>query len=77
MDQTINERWLQFAYLNSKGNIVKTPLKFPFHIDLQVDQEFVFIIMDKSYTFHCREVAYRSNDNDTIDAIYVVATNNQ
>jgi hypothetical protein len=38
--QTINERWLQFAYLNSKGVVIKTALRFPFHTDLQVDQEF-------------------------------------
>jgi hypothetical protein len=32
MDQTINERWLQFAYFSTKGNkIYKTALRFPFH----------------------------------------------
>jgi hypothetical protein len=44
MDKPINERWIQFAYLNAKGN-VKTAFKFPFHTDLVVDQYFQITIL--------------------------------
>jgi hypothetical protein len=49
MDQTINERWLQFGYLNAKGNVVKTALKIPFHTDLKVDGNVHVEIAGKNY----------------------------
>ena len=77
MDQQINERWLQFGYINAKGNLTKTALKIPFHMELAVDQEFPVIIMGKQYNFDCKSVEYKSNDNNTVDITYVVATNYQ
>ena len=75
MEQTVNERWLQFAYIGSKGNVTKTALKIPFHADLKVDQEFIVSIDDKPYTFTCVRKEEVSNQSDTVDIIYVVATN--
>lgn len=77
MEQTINERWLQFAFISSRGNLNKTALKFPFHTDLQVDQEFNINILGKDYNFACVREETVSNNSDTVDKIYVIATNNQ
>lgn len=76
MDQQVNERWLQFAFLNAKGKINKTALKFPFHAGLEVDQEFVINILDRPYTFVCVSKEKVSNHGDTVDMVYVVATPN-
>ena len=77
MEQSINERWLQFAYLNAKGNVVKTALKIPFHADLKVDQEYSVNFLGQPINFTCVREETVSNNNDTVDKIYVVATNNQ
>lgn len=77
MEQSINERWLQFAFISSRGNINKTALKFPFHTDLKVDQEFNIEIFGQHYIFTCVREETVSNNSDTVDKIYVVATNNQ
>ncbi len=78
MEQTINERWIQFGYYSVKGDkIYKTALKFPFHTDLQIDQEFSINILGKDYRFTCIREETLSNSSDTVDKIYVVATNNQ
>ena len=74
MDQLVNERWLQLAYLNAKGNVTKTALKFPFHTELKVDQEFTMDILGKPYTFVCVREEKVSNHGDTVDIIYVVVT---
>ena len=73
----INERWLQFGFINSKGNLNKTALKIPFHSDLAVDQEFTVNILGKDYSFTCVTEETVSNNSDTVDKVYVVATNNQ
>lgn len=74
----INERWLQFAYFSTKGDkIYKTALKFPFHTDLEIDQEFQLPILGQSYGFTCVAVETKSNQSDTVDKIYVIATTNQ
>jgi hypothetical protein len=77
MDQTINERWLQFAFINSKGNINKTALKIPFHAPLDVDDELPVLIGTLNYVFICVAKETKTNNNGTVDEIYVVATNNQ
>ena len=77
MEQQINERWLQFGYVNSKGNLVKTALKIPFHTDLRVDQEVHVEIAGQNYTFDCKREETVSNDSDTVDRIYVIATNHE
>lgn len=75
MDQRINERWLQFAFLNAKGNINKTALKFPFHTSLEVNQEVPITIADKVYMFTCVDKQTPLNHGDgSIDEIYVLAT---
>jgi len=76
-DQTnhvIGERWLQIGYLNKNGNLIKTPLKFPFHTDLSIDQELTFHILGKDYFFTCVRDETVSNNSDTVDKIYVVCT---
>jgi hypothetical protein len=77
MDQSINEIWLQFGYLNAKGNVTKTALKIPFHTQLKVDQEIPISILDKVYNFSCVREETVSNNSDTVDKIYVIATNHQ
>lgn len=74
---TTNERWLQFAYINAKGNINKTALKIPFHTDLEIDQEIDITILKNIYTFSCVGVDTKTNYDDTVDITYVIATNNQ
>ena len=72
----INERWIQFAYFNTKGDkIYKTALKFPFHTDLQIDQEFQLNILGENYSFTCIREETISNSGETVDKVYVVATN--
>jgi hypothetical protein len=73
----INERWLQFGYLNSKGNLAKTALKIPFHTELLIDQEIPINIAGQTYNFTCVREEIISNNSDTVDKIYVIATNNQ
>jgi hypothetical protein len=73
----VNERWLQFGYINSKGNLTKTALKVPFAFDLQVDQEISVNIAGQNYSFTCVREETISNNSDTVDKIYVIATNNQ
>ena len=77
MEQTINEAWLQFGYLNAKGNVVKTALKIPFHTQLKIDQEIPITILGKVYNFSCVREETVSNNSDTVDKIYVIATNHQ
>ena len=74
MDQPVNERWLQLAYLNAKGNVTKTDLKFPIHTEPKVDQEFTVTILDTPYTFVGVREESVSNPSDTLDVIYVVVT---
>jgi hypothetical protein len=74
---TINERWLQFGYINAKGKPTKTALKIPFHIDLEIDQDFSVIILDKTYTFTCVSFEPLTNNDGTVDITYLVITNNQ
>ena len=50
MEQIINEKWLQFAFINSRGTIHKIPLKFPFHAQMEIDEEFPLVIC-RRYTF--------------------------
>ncbi len=73
----INESWLQFGYLNAKGNVTKTALKIPFHTQLQIDQEIPISIVGQVYNFTCIREETISNNSDTVDKIYVIATNNQ
>ncbi len=77
MEQSVNERWLQFGYINAKGNLTKTALKIPFHTDLRVDQEIKVEISGHNYTFTCVREETVSNNSDTVDKIYVLATNHQ
>ena len=74
---TVNERFLQFAYFSTKGNkIYKTALKFPFHTDLLIDQEFQINILGRDYSFSCvREETISTDVDGKVDKIYVVATN--
>lgn len=72
----INERWLCFAYFSTKGNkIYKTALKFPFHTDLEVDKEYPIPILGETYLFTCVGEEIKSNNDGTIDKIYIIATN--
>jgi hypothetical protein len=77
MDQIVNERWLQFAFINSRGNTNKTALKFPFHMTLKVDQEVIIEISERNYIFTCVAKETKSNNDGTVDETYVVATNHQ
>lgn len=74
----INERWLQFGYFSTRGNkVYKTALKIPFHTDLRIDQELNIEILGQHYTFTCVGDEGKTNNDGTLDKIYVVATNNQ
>jgi len=77
MERTLNERWLQFAFINSKGKTNKTALMIPFHASLIVDEELPFTIAGKKYTFTCTATEIKTNNDGTYDEIYVVGTNNQ
>lgn len=77
MEKTINERWLQFAFINSKGNINKTALKFPFHTTINIDDEIPISIFSKTYMFTCVGEETKTNNDGTVDRIYLIATNNQ
>lgn len=77
MEQTINEKWLQFAFINSRGKINKTALKFPFHTSLEVDNELPLVIGGQTYMFVCVAMETQTNNDGTVDKIYVIATNHQ
>jgi hypothetical protein len=77
MDQPVNEKWLQFAFINSRGNLNKTAVKFPFHQALEIDKELPLVIGDRTYVFTCVAKETKSNNDGTVDEIYVVATNHQ
>ncbi|HLL74196.1 MAG TPA: hypothetical protein VK421_02950 [Pyrinomonadaceae bacterium] len=51
MEQVVNEKWLQFGYINAKGNVTKTALRIPFHANLYVDQEIPINILGQNYAF--------------------------
>lgn len=73
----INERWLQFGYINTKGNVTKAPFRIPFDRDLEIDTEYDVDLLGKQVTFTCVREETISNNNDTVDKVYVIATNNQ
>ncbi len=75
MDKPINESWIQFAIINSKGNVAKTALKFPFHTRLDVDKEYSFEMCGRSYTFTCVAEETKTTNGEGVDKVYVVATN--
>lgn len=77
MEQTINEKWLQFAFINSRGKTNKTALKFPFHYSLTVDTDVPLVIGGQTYMFTCVARETLTNNDGTVDEIYVIATNNQ
>ncbi|HEX8196375.1 MAG TPA: hypothetical protein VF571_09320 [Pyrinomonadaceae bacterium] len=70
----INERFIQFAFINSKGNINKTALKLPFETDLQVDQDVDVNIEGYYYRFTCVAEETKTNNDGTVDKIYVIST---
>ncbi len=72
----INERWIQFAFINSRGKLNKTAFKMPFHVDLEIGKEFQINIYGKNYSFSCEAREEHNNNDETIDVVYVVATNN-
>jgi hypothetical protein len=74
MDKPINERWIQFAFINAKGAVNKTALKFPFHTDLAIDQEVPMVIVGKTYEFTCVGEETKTNHGETVDKIYILAT---
>lgn len=77
MGYEINERWLQFAFINLRGNLNKTALRFPFHTSLNIDDEIPVTIAEKAYVFTCVAKEAKSNNDGTIDETYVVITNHQ
>ena len=74
MEQTINERWVQFAYLNAKGNITKTALKIRISRDIPFDTEFTIPVFGHEYIFSCIAEETKSNNDGTVDKIYVIAS---
>jgi hypothetical protein len=77
VEPQVNERWLQFGFINAKGNVTRTALKIPFHANLYVDQEIPINILGQIYAFTCVREETVSNNSDTVDKVYVVATNHQ
>jgi hypothetical protein len=77
MEKPTNEIWLQFAWVNSKGNVNKTPLKIPFHQELETDQEIPVSILGQTYNFFCVREEIETNHDGTVDKIFVIATNHQ
>jgi hypothetical protein len=71
---TINETWLQFATLNKNGNPKKTVFRFPFHTSLQIDQEFNVNILGHDYSFTCVGEEIKTNNDGTVDKVYIVST---
>lgn len=73
----VNERWLQFGYINAKGNLTKVPFRIPFHTDLEIDQEIPLTIEGKNYVFTCASFQPVTNNDGTVDMTYILITNNQ
>lgn len=72
--QSINEKWIQFAYLNAKSNVSKTPLKLPFSQELEVDAELTLSISGANYTFNVVGKETKSNHDGKVDVIYAIAS---
>ena len=71
-------RWLQFAFINSKGNVNKTALKLPCAGSLEVDEEVIFAFGEIGpYNFTCVAKEQKTNNDGTVDETYIIATNNQ
>jgi hypothetical protein len=75
MQKTINERWVQLAYFSAKGDkIYKTAFKFQFHTDLEIDREYPIPLLGQTYLFTCVGQEYKTNNDDTVDVIYLVSS---
>lgn len=77
MEPKVNERYIQFAFINSRGNVNLSPIKLPFHQSLEVDQEVIVNIGMQNYFFSCVGINTKTNNDGTIDVVYVLATNHQ
>lgn len=77
MELTLNEKWIQFAFINAKGKLNKTALKIPCLSALKLNEEYEMTFDSQRYTFSCENVEQVNNNDGTYDEVYVVATNNQ
>lgn len=77
MELSLNERWIQFAFINIKGKLNKTALKLPCLSALELNEEYDMTFNGQRYTFTCENVERLNMNDGTYDEVYVVATNNQ
>lgn len=73
---TLNQRWIQFAFINSRGKLNKTALKLPSTRKLEINKEYEWIIADQKYAFSCEAIEQVNNNDSTYDEVYVVASPN-
>lgn len=76
MELSLNERWIQFAFINSKGKLNKTALKMPMLTDLELNKEYDFTFAGQQSTFTVEAKEFQNNNDGTYDVIYVIATTN-
>lgn len=74
MELSLNERWIQFAFINVKGKLNKTALKLPCLSALEMDKEYDMTLNGQRYIFNCENIERLNNHDGTYDEVYVVAS---